>query len=160
MPIREIQRDIRVHPKNLSNSLNAHLLNEITKQLLNECTLKNGHVIKILEIKEILDNKIENSSSDIVLTVVFLIDIFKPTVNAIEDGEIIGVYGDGLLVNIKNVQKVLIPSSTYTEKFKIEKNILVSVAGKETLKLGDIIRIKLKAIRYNDHQFSCIGELT
>jgi DNA-directed RNA polymerase subunit E'/Rpb7 len=160
MPVHEITRDIRVHPKNLSHNLNGHLLDEITKQLLNECTLKNGHVIKILEITKILDNKIENSSSDIVVTVVFLIEIFKPVVDATETGEIIAIYADGLLVNINNVQKVLIPASTYTDKFNMEKNILVSITGDETLKPGDILNVKIKAIRYNDHKFSCIGELT
>ena len=143
MIVRELIRDIRIHPSFIGReTLRKHLLSELIKQTDKECTEGIGHIVRILEVKDIIDNTIENSSSDIVVTVSFLAEIFKPVINEVYDGTVIMVFADGALINLYDIQKVMIP----TKKIK------------GVIKTGDEVGVRITAIRYNDHVFSCIGE--
>ena len=143
MTVRELIRDIRIHPSFIGcESLHKHLLSELIKQTDKECTEGIGLIVRVLEVKNIIDNKIENSSSDIVVTVSFLAEIFKPVINQTYNGTVIMVFADGALINLHDIQKVMIP----TKKLK------------GVIKTGDDINVRITAIRYNDHVFSCIGE--
>ena len=159
MPVTEMTRDIRIHPSCLSHKLKDHIFTEISNQLLNNCTIEHGHILKILELKKIIDNKIENSISAIVVTVVFLVEVYKPVSEAIENAKVMAIYKDGILANINEVQKVLIPATTYSNSYSLENNKLKSLQGSNYISQGDTIKIKIKALRYSDHSFSCIGEI-
>ena len=141
--IRELIRDIRIHPSFLGkDKMRKHLFDELIKQTKGECTEEIGYIIRVLEIKNIIDNTIENSSSDIVITVSFLVEVFKPVIGDVHDGVVIASFSDGALVNIQGVQKIMIPATKL----------------KAPLKTGAPQSVKITAIRYNDHVFSCIGE--
>jgi DNA-directed RNA polymerase subunit E'/Rpb7 len=143
MIVKELIRDIRIHPSFIgSERLHIHILSELIKQTKDECTKDIGHIVRVLEVKDILDNMIENSSSDIVLKVSFLAEVFKPVIGDIHEGTVIIVFNDGALVNVNDIQKVLVPTA------KI----------KEEVEASQTVNVKLTAIRYNDHVFSCIGE--
>ena len=61
MRIKELVRDIRIHPSFLTEEkLRNHILAELIKQTKDECTEDIGHIVRVLEVRSILDNVIEN----------------------------------------------------------------------------------------------------
>jgi DNA-directed RNA polymerase subunit E'/Rpb7 len=144
MTITEMIRDLKIEPCQIGNPyINTYILSELQKVMKTECTMTHGHIINVAELKEILDNKIENSSSDIVLTVKFVVDMFKPVVGDVHPGTVIAQFTDGVLVELYGVQKLLIVAATIPEDKVVE--------------VGDMVEVRITAVRYNDHAFSCIG---
>jgi DNA-directed RNA polymerase subunit E'/Rpb7 len=160
MTVIQLTRDVRVLPQYLTSGLGKTILEETRKQLEGNCTEIIGHIIKILEVKRILDNKIENSSSDIVISVELLVDTFKPEVNMVENGRIIAIYTDGVLIELRGIQKVLIPANSYKKSHVMKNSTFlepIESNGNE-IRVGDTMDVKINAIMYGDHSFSCIGE--
>lgn len=160
MTVIQLIRDVRVLPEYITSSLlSKTILEETRKQLEGNCSEEIGHILKILEVREIIDNKIENSSSDIVITVVLYADTFKPQVNNMETGTVIAIYTDGILVEIKGIQKLLVPSSSYKSLYIMKNSSLEGIEETPGINIGDNISVKINAIMYGDHAFSCLGEL-
>lgn len=159
MTVIELKRSIRVYPHQLTSDLKNTILTESRKQLNNNCSEDIGYIINILEVSSLLDNYIENSSSDIVVVVLLLADVFRPKIDDVEDGKVIAIYADGTLMEIRDVQKILIPTSTYSSEYEFSNDMLKPLKPDTSpIKKGDVVKIKIKAMRYNDHAFSCIGE--
>jgi DNA-directed RNA polymerase subunit E'/Rpb7 len=160
MTVIQLTRVVRVLPQYLTSSLNKTILEETRKQLEGNCSESIGHIIKILEVKEIIDNKIENSSSDIVFTVEILVDIFKPEVNMVETGKVIAIYKDGVLIELRGIQKVLVPANSYKDYYVMKNSTFLEHIEGTEIRVGDTIDVKIQAIMYGDHSFSCIGEFS
>lgn len=144
MTVVEMIRDLKIHPSQIGNPyINGYILGELQAIMKGECSTNNGHIIKVMELKEIIDNKIENSSSDIVVTVSFVADVFKPVVGDVHEGSVIAKFPDGILVNLYDIQKLLVMASTMDES--------------ATPEVGDTAKVRITAVRYNDRAFSCIG---
>jgi len=144
MTITEMIRDLKIEPSQIGNPyINTYILRELQRIMKTECTMTHGHIINVVEMKEIIDNKIENSSSDIVATVRFVVDIFRPVVGDVHQGNVIARFTDGVLIELYGVQKLLIVAATITEDKVVE--------------VGDMAEVRITAVRYNDHAFSCIG---
>jgi len=142
---RMMTRKIRVKPEYLGPNLLINIRTQLESEIVNQCTEENGYILKIIHIDKIIDNSIENSSSDIIMEILFSFVAFKPLVGDVIDTTVCAVYKDGILVNAHDCQKILVPSSTYADQ-----NAVTWDAGSE-------LKVKVTAVRYNDHKFSCIG---
>ena len=137
-------RKIRVKPEYLGPNLLTNIQTQLENEVVNQCTEETGYILKINHIEKIIDNTIENSSSDITIEIMFSFVAFKPLVGDVIDTTVCAIYKDGILVNAHDCQKILIPSSTY-----VDQNV--------TWDPGSKLKVKVTAVRYNDHKFSCIG---
>lgn len=135
---------IRVKPEYLGPNLLKNIQTQLESEVVNTCTEETGYILKIVDIDKVIDNCIENSSSDIILEIVFSFVAFKPNVGDVIDTTVCAVYKDGILVNAHECQKILIPSSTYVDQ-------------NGSWDPGSELKVKVIAVRYNDHKFSCIG---
>jgi DNA-directed RNA polymerase subunit E'/Rpb7 len=159
MNVIKLRRHVRIYPHQLTSDLKNVILTESSKQLQNDCSEDMGYITKLIDVEQIIDNHIENSSSDIVIYVSLLAEVFKPVVNNIENAKVIAIYNDGTLLEINNIQKILIPNNAYKSKYITVDNKLTPIEkGTREIKINDIIPVRIKAIRYNNHSFSCIGE--
>jgi len=153
----DLTRWIRVEPKYIGDELMTELEKEMTKQLCHKCTKDTGYIIRIINIEKVIDNHIENSSSNIMINVKFTADTFMPRKDVIvKDSPITAIYPDGILIDAMGVQKILIPSSTYKDEFKLTGNELESDDNRR-LSVGGYVDVKITAVRYVDHKFSCLG---
>jgi DNA-directed RNA polymerase subunit E'/Rpb7 len=144
MTIIEMTRDLKIHPSQIGNPyIKRYILGELQRIMKGECSANHGHIIKVIELKKLLDNKIENSSSDIVVTVKFVGEVFKPVVDDVHTATVIAKFTDGFLVNLYDIQKLLVMAST--------------VDTDRDIKVGELAEVRITAVRYNDHAFSCIG---
>lgn len=157
MTVKTINQWIDIKPSMLGKNFRHNLTKQLESIILKKCTSKHGHVLKLLDIHKINDNYIANSSSDIMVYVTFTIDSFNPadTNDEIITSDVCAIYESGILVDVYNTQKVLIPSSTYLNEYSFENNILVGKTKK--IQVGDELNIKISATKYDNHRFSCLG---
>ena len=141
---RTMTRKIRVKPEYLGPDLLSNIRTQLENEIVNQCTEETGYILKIIDVDKIIDNYIENSSSDITMEIMFSFVSFKPIVGDVINTTVCAVYKDGILVNAHDCQNILVPSSTYTDQ-----NV--------TWDPGSELKVRVTAVRYNDHKFSCIG---
>jgi len=139
---KQIRRIVNLKPEFIGSQILEHLKVQVEKDISDECNNENGFITSVISIDKIVDNYIENSSSDIMVEINTTVSIFKPTPGMIVDGKVKAIYNDGILAEMYDRQRVLIPSSTY-------KSCNATV--------GSTLAIKISAVRYNNHVFSCLG---
>lgn len=153
-----IKKWITLHPSDLGKNIKENIKKQLNKELVLKCDEKIGYFIEIKEVCRILDNRVTNSTSDIMCFVEFEAEIFKPIVDmVIDEAEILKIYENGILLNAMNIQKILIPSHTLTSEYIIENNTLKK--GEQKIEEHDKIKVKIKAIKYDNKKFNCIGLL-
>ena len=62
-------RKIRVKPDYLGRNLLKNIQTQLENEVVNTCTEETGYILKIISIDKVIDNCIENSSSDIILEI-------------------------------------------------------------------------------------------
>ena len=151
-----LKKWIIAYPSDMGGNINENIKNNLIKELVSTCDETNGYFTEIKKVYKIIDNYITNSGSDIMCLVEFEAETFKPEVDMIiEDVDIIKIYENGILLNAMNIQKILIPSRTFPPDCKIEDKIF-SKDGLE-LKEYDKMNVKIKAVKYDNNKFNCIG---
>jgi DNA-directed RNA polymerase subunit E'/Rpb7 len=139
---KQIRRIVNLQPQFIGSNIYEHLKVQVEKDICEECNNENGFITNVISIDKIVDNYIENSSSDIMVEVDTTVSIFKPTAGMIVNGKVKAIYNDGILAEIYERQRVLIPSSTYQ-------------SCKATI--GSTLSLRISAVRYNNHVFSCLA---
>ena len=139
---KQIRRIVNLKPEFIGSRILEHLHVQVEKDISGECNNENGFITNVISIDRIVDNYIENSSSDIMVEVDITVSIFKPSAGMIVDGKVKAIYNDGILAELYDRQRVLIPSSTYH-------------SCKATV--GSTLAVKISAVRYSNHVFSCLG---
>jgi DNA-directed RNA polymerase subunit E'/Rpb7 len=152
-----ITRNICIEPKCLHKGIKDEIFLKLKQLTKLECSKEYGHVLNILDNIEIKNNCIANSNSDLIFTVTFEAENFKPEIKGRYKAKIIRVLKDGIFLNIKNVQKVLIPACSlegfeYSEQKFIKKKLV--------LKEDDSVECEIIDIKYSPIKFfACIGKL-
>ena len=141
---RTMTKQIRVKPEYLGPNLLSNIRTQLENDVVDQCTEETGYILKIIDVDKVIENSIENSSSDIIMEIMFSFVAFKPVVGDVINTTVRAVYKDGILVNAYDCQNILVPSSTYTDQ-----NV--------TWDPGSELKVRVTAVRYNDHKFSCIG---
>jgi DNA-directed RNA polymerase subunit E'/Rpb7 len=143
----EIMSEIRINkwidisPEHIGNGINRKIEEEVNKQMDGMCTSEHGYVLKVLNITDILENRIRNTTSAFQVRVGIDILVFKPVVGDIIPGcRVCAIYDDGIFMDVYDKQKILVQQTD------------------TPLKQGDIVPVKITAVRYVDHRYSCIGE--
>ncbi len=153
-----IVRRICIEAQYLDSNIMSHIFSKIVDSTKNECTKANGHIIRVKKIERILENKIANSNSDIVFTVQFKADTLLPKDGMEVVGTVCMVYKDGIFIDIEGKQKMLIPSSSLiSSSYDDILNSFEHEGG--VIKLGDTVKAKITATRYDKHSFSCFGSI-
>jgi len=157
MVVKTIDKWVNIKPSMLGDNFLENLQKHLESIMLNICNEKYGHILKVIQIHKVKDNYIANSSSDIMVYVTCSLDMFNPadakgeTINS----KVCAIYESGILVDVYNIQKILIPLSSYSDKYLFDNGVLVGKSNK--IHVGDTLDIKITATKYDNHKFSCIG---
>ena len=119
---------------------NDEILEIYKKTYENTCSKKYGYIIKVLDIKQIIEKKISIYNGKVIVKCEILIDSLYPKVGLVINGNIQQIFPQGMIIIVKNIMKTFIPT-----KNKINFNI------------GDEITIKLEQIRFQKGKYDCIG---
>lgn len=160
MPVDVIRKDIILKPEYFTKDYKDHILDNICNELTGQCDMEKGYIVKTLELNKIIDNTIGNSSSEVVVNTEISVEIFKPKKGMKCNAVVNCIYNDGILATIKDIQNILIPPSSYSKKYAFEHGKLRDLTEPNMfVKKDSKITVRITAVRYNDHSFSCIGEL-
>ena len=150
MQTSSITKRITLNPKYLTKKINKHIINQLKKDTKDDCSKQYGHILKIIEIQEILDS--ENTN----FVIKFLAETLKPEKDEILEGKVFKIYKDGIFIDVLDKQKILIPSLNITNHtFNQENNIYESQDN--TIQENDKVKVKIVAVKYNKGKFSCFG---
>jgi len=157
MTVITIEKSICLESKFLDKNFKHHLLTKLQQLLFSNCSKDYGHIIKVLNITEIVNHEIDRANCSNIFTVKFEVEILKPDVGTIMSGNVCMVYKDGIFIEVlKGRQKMLIPK-LYLKDYIFDENILCYTKGEKSIKEEDFISAKVTACQYNNNTFSCFG---
>lgn len=152
----DIRRNICINHKNLDSNYKKHLLEKINILTKDECSKKYGHIIEILEIVKIIDNKISSAKANIIFDVIFKAKVLKPIKNKYYDANVCMITEDGIFLEVLNKINILIPKSDLSE-YEIKDDRYIHKNTKKSIKYGDIIKVCIRDTKYSNKNFSSIG---
>lgn len=154
-----LTRQISMRPEELSGNIKNNIKNKLENIIkFGECSYDNGFMLEIKRIINYNNNYISNATNMIVFTVVFEAITLNPKIGSIMEGKVISVHSSGVFVEIKERIKVLISESNMNGMlYDCAKSIYES--KNESIKKGDVLKIKITDIRYQNKKISCIGTL-
>lgn len=142
--------------------LNANLDDNIFKKLYTlyngTCSKEYGYILNVKRLVSINDNIISSSNSNIIFDVSLEIEYIKPVLNQILTGKISMIFEKGLFIDIIDKFKILLPSINIPD-YIYDKDKFLTKDRKHILSKGDIIKIIITQLKYENHQFKCIGKL-
>jgi DNA-directed RNA polymerase subunit E'/Rpb7 len=147
-----IQRRVCLEPRFLDSNIRQHILNKVSNDTTEECTQEHGYILEILHLVRIV------SSEGTIFLVELEAETFKPVGGAEVEGTVCMVYHDGIFINIRDKQKMLIPTSTLPEH-SFDEVTRAFHMGDTTIMVGDTVRAVVTAAKYSNGKFSCFGSL-
>lgn len=157
MSTKSIRRRICIDAKFLDKTnIMDHILQKLRDLTKNECSSEHGYILKVIEIEDIISNKISPATSEIVFEVIFKAKNIKPKIDDIFEGIVCMILQEGILLEVENKFKVLIASSKLKD-YEFDKNMFKK--GNKIIKKNDIVSVSIKGVDYDKHKFSCYGEL-
>ena len=153
-----LTRSICLPSRHLDQNIQDHLLQILTEKVTNECNKKVGHIISIIGINRILNHKIERVNLNNIFTLEFQATTLNPKVGAEVLGTVCMLYKDGIFLNIKSIQKMLIPA-TSINSYEYNDSTKSYDSSESSIQMGDIVKAIITASQYNNHSFSCLGIL-
>lgn len=153
-----IIRKICLEPRYLDENLQEHLKEKIHTDVLNHCDQAYGYITKIYDNIEIVENIISQAGPGIFFKVKFTAKVLRPEVNSVYEGKICMIFAQGIFVEIMGKMKVLVPADKMGN-FKYNKTTSTFKNGTKTLVQGDKVEVLITMIKYEKHNFNCIGNL-
>lgn len=147
-----IQRRVYLEPKYLDKNIMDHLLTQVTKSTLGECTKEYGHILSVERLVDIVDNE------DCIFTVLFEAKTLKPEAGKKLTGTVCMVYKDGIFINVEEKQKMLIPVVTL-DGYKFDQVSRTYTKDNKQIKEGIEVDAVVTAAKYSNKNFSCFGSL-
>ena len=156
MEKKSIILNVDIEPIYLVKEVKTYILQKIKDKYINSCSEKNGYIVDILSVDEIIGNTINQINNNVIFSVLCNVYILKPEKDKEIDCTVNMIFNHGLFIS-NNKLKLLIPTSnmknyTYNQKINQFEN------NKETIKLNDKVLVKITDIKYNNKQYSCIGD--
>jgi DNA-directed RNA polymerase subunit E'/Rpb7 len=153
-----ISKRITIEPKYLTKNIITYMKTKLEDIMIGDCSLDFGYVTQVNKILKIEDNYISPATGNAIFIIKFEAITLKPVENDIMKGDICMVFQHGIFVEIDQKMKILIPVDNMKD-FEYDNLTASFVKGKKTLKVGNNISVRILKIKYEQKEFSCIGEL-
>lgn len=151
-----IRRSISLSPEYFDTNIRKHLLNKLKEETKNECTQENGYIVAVKKLVRVISNSISSTTSETIFDLEFQAETIKPVVDQEFSAEVCMVFSEGILAEVKNKLKVLIPMH-YIEGYEFSNSRLSK--GEKVIQKSSDIDILVTSAKYSDGAFSCIAKL-
>lgn len=153
-----IERKVSIKPEYLDSNLQEHIYSKICEEMDGKCDSTHGYILKIYKNVKILENSVSSASPNVFFHVQFTAKVMRPEKGHTYAGKVCMVFAHGLFVEVGEKMKVLIPMNKLEDyKFVPAKNTFKK--GSDSISQGDEISIVVDMIKYEKHNFNCIGSL-
>ena len=163
MPKTTITTEVILENSLIDENIEENVKIKLNSTFLNRCFQEYGYILKIYKKIYILKNTVKTDG--VVFLVKFEADTFKPSPDDTFKGTVCMVFQQGILVEIINKIKVLIPSNklefvTYNKVNNTFESKHNNTKEEETsLKKGSLVEVKIDVVKYEKQNFNCIGTL-
>ena len=145
------------------NQLGKHIKNKIKAKLIEkvqgECTEKYGYLICVIQINDIPNGMIMDTSGNILFNVSFKAIVMKPFEGEVCDGVIESVTKYGIIVSVCPI-KSFISKSDFPPNFEYdENNNTYNSYESGKLEKGTEIRFRIKKLQYDNNGFRPLGTM-
>lgn len=152
-----IERRISVPPSKLDYNIKESILQIAKNTFENKCSKDEGYIIQILKLNKILGNKV-SVGGECIFKVNLEAKVLKPEKDKVFKSIICMIFPNGVLVEIEEKMKALIPIDKMGD-FKLSEDYSNISNDKITLEKGDEVNIELYDFKYSKHNFNCLGVL-
>jgi len=153
-----IERRVSIDHEYLNKNISDAILQKIREITKDECTKEFGYILNVIKIVKIIDNYISPVNCENIFIVLFEVETLKPENGKIFSGEVCMIFNGGIFLNVKNKQKILIPS-TALSKYTFDLANKCFKIGKDIIKEGTVLDIVVTGTKYSKKSFSCFGNL-
>jgi DNA-directed RNA polymerase subunit E'/Rpb7 len=159
-----IRKQIQTSPSVLTNDLNAVVKTLVQDSDMGTCSKLHGYILEVNDVN-IISCSVSESNSFLNFDIDYTATTLKPKIGSIYTGRVCLVFEMGILVNIAEIMKVLIPTSSNTNfRFdsdlnRIEYKRSTVEDGSLIIENGDLLRIRITGIQFNEStiSFNCYG---
>lgn len=159
----ELKTTIKVciEPRFLDYHLNDNILKQLQNKYLNKCNKDFGYISEIKPDFTIINNSLSRLGGNVFYTVECVLVCIKPDVGNKFSGKIIHTYENGILVEIADKMKVLVPTDKMTgyKYCKDSEMFKKGVKKVKTIKNNDTVEVEITSVQYVDGNYSLIGKL-
>lgn len=152
------RKKICIEPKYLSSQLKTRIADRLYEILGNKCSKEYGYVVDVNSDFKIHGNEI-GASGNIMIDVECSVKTLKPKKGNIIEGKVFMLFDHGIFIEVLGKMKVLVPIDK-TGGYKFDKISRTFKHKKKTIGVGDILKVEIDQIKYEQKKFSCIGILT
>ena len=152
----EIEKKICIEPNFLNEKLLSNIYEKLLEKYINRCSKHNGYILKIYPGVQILNNVVSNVNSSVYFNVKFKARCLKPEIDSEHECKVCMVFVNGLFAEVKGVLKIFIPNDRM-KKYKFQGTKYTYKDN--TIEVDSIITARLNMIKYEKHNFNCIGTL-
>lgn len=149
--IKNLVLDCDINPNQL-NSNYKDIIYDILKNMYEKKSIKSGYIISINKIKDFIHNNINNGV--VSLKLLCECDVYKPIIDDTVNCKVEMIHINGIFVTKYNI-KILIPNTLNI--FEIRNN--KCIYNEKEINIGDNIDITIKQIRFDNLNFTCIGDI-
>lgn len=154
-----LERKICMDSEFLNKDIKKNIFEKLKEITKDECTQEYGYFLNIIKLKRIKDNYISPNCENVFI-VEFEAEVLKPAVGKKFEGDVCMIYPSGIFLNIKNTQKVLIPTTTLKNySFNQADNCFVHKKTKKKINIEDKLTVIITGSKYSKKAFSCFGNL-
>jgi DNA-directed RNA polymerase subunit E'/Rpb7 len=136
----------------MDQNIVQHLHKELERLCVGECSEEYGHILAIQNIRDA--KNIDGTA----FLIEFDAEVLKPTPGSEFTGKVCLVFKDGILVNIADKQKILIPTAKLAP-YVLDPVQNIYKHGKKSIAVGDDVRVSVLSAKYMDQNFCCFGKL-
>ena len=138
-------------PNLLEKGYKKNLIN-LYKEEFNNKSNKNGYIIDVNNIKEIISTFID-TNNNIMVNSLCDCEIFKPVIGAQLECQIDMIHINGIFVSKYDIKILIMSNESYTynnNKFTYKDKVYVK---------GDSILVEITNVRFEKYVYTCIGKL-
>lgn len=156
---KEVSQNIFLESKYLDSDIESHILKNLETNIKGKCIYNYGYILDIRKILKITDNTINRANSTNIFNVDFEAEVLKPEIGLICKGVVCMIFQEGIIVNVKNKMKVLIPLDLLNKKYSINRDVVVNESEKVIIRVGMDVKVEIVMIKYERKEFNCIGKI-
>ena len=146
------------------NQLGKHIKNKIKAKLIEkvqgECTEKYGYLICVIQINDIPNGMIMDTTGNIIFNVSFSAIVMKPIKGEVCEGVVDTVDNNGIIVSVGPI-KTFISKSDFPPNFIYDSNNNNYYTSNDSGKMekGGEIRFRIKQLQFYENSFRPLGTM-
>lgn len=158
-----IRKNIQTSPSVLTSDLKVIITALVQELDMGNCSKLHGYILDVDEVN-IVSCTVSESNSLLNFNINYTATTLKPKIGSLYSGRVCLIFAMGILVNVAEIMKVLIPTSSDAH-FIFDSDLnRIKYKNNNTdviIENGDLLRIRITGIQFNEStiSFNCYGVL-